>query len=373
MAGFGLATAGNKMRGAAEMRVAGIRGVTATALLAAMLGLSGCGSWADPTEWFADDEPAPVSTPTTGGTPQSVTSDRFPNLGRVPPRPVEVSSEGERRRAVDSLAADRSNARHTDQELRARPADSNTPPPAPRAPVTQLPATAPVQQPAPAQQQPQQGSQQPSNPAPVTLQPPAPTAPVQNQQAQGQPVQNQPARTNPAPANSTNNNVDTFSQSLAQSSAKTLPPNLIQAAPQGNAGGAPTPMPTAAVATPGSSTLLAVIRFGNGDTALGNDDRNLLRQVAEYYKGVANNGRGTLSVVGYASSRTGDMDASAHRQLNYGLSQKRAEAVAAELRRRGVAADRVRAEARADAAPVYYEAMPRAEDYNRRVEIYLVN
>lgn len=352
MAGLGSVIAAKRMRGAAEVRVAGFRSVTAAALLAAVLGLSGCGTWADPTDWFEDDEPAPVTTPTGSAAPESVTSDRFPNLGRVPPRPVEVSSEGERRRAMDSLAADRDNARHTDQELRARPADSNTPPPAPRAPVTQLPAASSAQPALPAQQA----------EAPVTLQPPAPTLPAPTLPAPTQPVQAQ----NQVPRGA--GVVDTFSQSLAQSAATTLPPNLAQSAPQ--MGGAA--VPGNGGLAPSGSTLLAVVRFANADTSLGSDDRALLRRVAEYYKGTAG-GRGVLAVVGYASSRTGNMDASAHRQLNYSLSQKRAEAVAAELRRRGIAADQVRVEARADAAPVYYEAMPRAEDYNRRVEIYLVN
>jgi outer membrane protein OmpA-like peptidoglycan-associated protein len=357
MAGLGSVIAAKRMRGAAEVRVAGFRSVTAAALLAAVLGLSGCGTWADPTDWFEDDEPAPVGVVTGSAAPESVTSDRFPNLGRVPPRPVEVSSEGERRRAMDSLAADRDNARHTDQELRARPADSNTPPPAPRAPVTQLPAASSAQPALPAQQA----------EAPVTLQPPAPTLPAPTLPAPTQPVQAQPVQAqNQVPRGA--GVVDTFSQSLAQSAATTLPPNLAQSAPQ--MGGAA--VPGNGGLAPSGSTLLAVVRFANADTSLGSDDRALLRRVAEYYKGTAG-GRGVLAVVGYASSRTGNMDASAHRQLNYSLSQKRAEAVAAELRRRGIAADQVRVEARADAAPVYYEAMPRAEDYNRRVEIYLVN
>ncbi|WP_370155377.1 OmpA family protein [Ferrovibrio sp.] len=345
MAGIGRASAGTATRGAVRMR-----GVTMAVLLAVSLGLGACSvpEWADPTEWFAgDDTPAPAGT---AGQPASAPADaRFPNLGRVPPRPVEQTTAGERQQAISSLAADSANAKYTDEQLRARPADSNTPPPAPRQPVSQLPSAAPAQPAAP-----QQGGA-----GPVTLQPPAPTAPRPAQQ--------------PAPAATGNAVVDTFAQSLAQSSATTLPPNLAQSA----AGGQPGAMPgqpgyVAPVAgQPGGSQLLAVIRFSNGDTALGSDDRALVRKVAEYFKGLS--GKGQLRVIGYASSRTGDMEASAHRQLNYSLSQKRAEAVAAELRRRGVARASIAAEARADAAPVYYEAMPRAENYNRRVEIYLTN
>lgn len=347
MAGIGWASAGKALRGTDRMR-----GATVAALLVTMLGLGACSSvpgWADPTQWFAGDD-APTTSPDTAEKAATAEKDaRFPNLSRVPPRPVEQTSDKDKSRALNTLAADSQNARHTDEELRARPADSTTPPPAPKPPVSQLPA---AQQQQVAQAAP---AQQPAAQQAVTLQPPAPTAPA-------------PAPRAPAASSST---ADTFAQSLAQSSATTLPPNLAQSqpAPLGAAPGQPAF--AAGSAVPGSSQLLAVVRFSNGETGLGNDDKALIRKVAEYFKGVG--GKGTLQVVGFASSRTGDMEASSHRQLNYSLSQKRAEAVAAELRRRGVDRASIRAEARADSAPVYYEAMPRAEDYNRRVEIYLVN
>ena len=345
MVGIGRASAGMAMRGSG-----GLRGVAAAMLLTATLALGGCGSWVDPTEWFDDENPQPVTGSSSTATP-APSESRFPNLGRVPPRPVEVTSEGERREAVDSLVADSQNAQYTDQQLRGRPADSNTPPPAPRAPTSSLPeARTPAAAPAPRQA----AAQQPAQPQ-VTLQPPAPTAPAA-------------PRPEAAPARSGGSMTDVFAQSLAQSSATTLPPNLQQG-PTGGPAGASAAMPAG---VPGGSTLLAIVRFANADTSLNSDDRALVRRVADYHKTTAG-GQGTLRVVGFASSRTGDMDPSAHRQLNYSLSQKRAQAVATELRRRGVAADRVQVEARADAAPVYYEAMPRAEDYNRRVEIYLVN
>jgi len=352
MAGIGWASAGKATRGTDRLR-----GATALALLLTVLSLGACSAvpeWADPTEWFAgSDDSAPKAGPSTTEKAAAAEKDaRFPNLARVPPRPVEQTSDGEKKQAIASLAADNQNARHTDEELRARPADSNNPPPTPKAPVTPLPSAQP------SGQQPVAQAAAPAGQQPVTLQPPSPTAP--RPPAQG-------------PAATGNAVVDTFAQSLAQSSATTLPPNLQ--APPGAA--APLPgQPAAAYAgapagLPGSSQLLAVVRFNNGETMLGGDDRALIRKVAEYYKGLG--GKGGLQVVGYASSRTGDMEASAHRQLNYSLSQKRADMVAAELRRRGVDRASIRAEARADSAPVYYEAMPRAENYNRRVEIYLVN
>jgi outer membrane protein OmpA-like peptidoglycan-associated protein len=159
----------------------------------------------------------------------------------------------------------------------------------------------------------------------------APLSP-QGQQA---PVQQAPA----APQR-----VDTFSQSLAQSGATTLPAGLAQ--PQG-AGYSP-------VALPGAQQLLAIVRFGNGASNLGSDDKALIKRVAEYYKGLG--AKGNLKVVTYPS------------QTTTGLAQRRTGNVSAELSRHGAAQI-----AAATAAPPAGYAGGAADDYSRRVEIYLVN
>ena len=310
-----------------------LRSMTAAALLVAMLGLAGCGSWADPTEWkdptgwFGGDDADAAPVPSGNIAKDAGTNaDRFPNLARVPPKPVEMSAGRERRQAVDSLAADRANARYTDEELRARPADSNTPPPAPRQPVTQLPPA--NQQPLPrgaVEPAPRTAQQQPG----VTAVTQAPLPP-QGQQA---PVQTA------APQG-----VDTFSQSLAQSGATSLPPGLAQ--PQGAS--------YSPVALPGSQQLLAIVRFGNGASNLGNDDKALIKRVAEYYKGLG--AKGNLKIVTYPS------------QTTTGLAQRRTGNVSAELSRHGAAQI-----AAATAAPPAGYAGGAADDYSRRVEIYLVN
>lgn len=312
-----------------------LRSMTAAALLVAMLGLAGCGSWADPTEWFGDDETASAPVPSGNIARDAGTNaDRFPNLARVPPRPVEMSAGSERRQAVDSLAADRANARYTDEELRARPADSNTPPPAPRQPVTQLPAA--NQQPLP------RGAVEPA-PRAVQQQPGAAAvtqAPLPPQQGQPAPVQQAPVQQ----AQAVPQRVDTYSQSLAQSSATSLPPGLAQ--PQAS-GYSP-------VALPGAQQLLAIVRFGNGASNLGSDDKALIKRVAEYYKGLG--ARGSLKVVTYPA------------QTTTGLAQRRTDNVSAELRRNG--ATQI---ASATTAPPAGYAGGAADDYSRRVEIYLVN
>ena len=316
-----------------------LRSMTAAALLVAMLGLAGCGTWADPTEWsdptglFSSDDEAAQPVPSGNIARDAGTNaERFPNLARVPPRPVEMSAGSERRQAVDSLAADRANARYTDEELRARPADSNTPPPAPRQPVTQLPAA--NQQPLP------RGAVEPRQQTPAGQQQPMAQAPMQQAPMQQAPVQQAPLQ--PAPAGQ--QRVDTFSQSLAQSSATSLPPGLAQ--PQG-AGYSP-------VALPGSQQLLAIVRFGNGAAGLGSDDKALIKRVAEYYKGLG--AKGSLKIVTYPG------------QTTTGLAQRRTGNVSAELSRHGAAQI-----ASATAAPPAGYAGGAADDYSRRVEIYLVN
>src|SRR3546814_6480313 len=121
MAGIGWASAGKALRGMDRMR-----GATVAALLVTMLGLGACSSvpgWADPTQWFAGDD-APTTSPDTAEKAATAEKDaRFPSLSRVPPRPVEQTSDTDKNRALNTLAADSQNARHTDEELRARPAE----------------------------------------------------------------------------------------------------------------------------------------------------------------------------------------------------------------------------------------------------------
>jgi outer membrane protein OmpA-like peptidoglycan-associated protein len=312
-----------------------LRSMTAAALLVAMLGLSACGTWADPTEWkdptglFGGGDDAKAAPVPSGNIAKDAgtNADRFPNLARVPPRPVEMSANSERRQAVDSLAADRANARYTDEELRARPADSNTPPPAPRQPVTPLPSADQAPLPRGAVEPQRRQVSQAAGQMPGQV--PGQAAAGQMQQA---PMQ-QPA-----------SQVDTYSQGLAQSAATTLPAGLTQ--PQG-AGYSP-------VALPGAQQLLAIVRFGNGASGLGNDDKALIKKVAEYYKGLG--AKGSLRVVAYAGPST------------TGLAQRRTDNVSAELRRNGAMQL-----AGATTAPPAGTAGGAADDYGRRVEIYLVN
>ncbi len=110
-----------------------------------------------------------------------------------------------------------------------------------------------------------------------------------------------------------------------------------------------------------------LIRFGHGSTRLSGKEKKYLKQIA---KQAQSEGK-MVYVVGHASQRTGDMDYAKHKLVNFNLSLDRANAVAGELRRSGVASDRIVVQAKGDADPLYFEFMPDGEAQNRRVEVFI--
>ena len=117
------------------------------------------------------------------------------------------------------------------------------------------------------------------------------------------------------------------------------------------------------------SPVAGEIFFADNTAVLDEKGRGTLRKVAGQYRSVG--GQGFVRVVGHASSRTKDMPIDRHLEVNFKLSQDRANAVAEALVRAGVPADKVLVEAVSDSQPVYYESMPKGEEGNRRVEVYL--
>lgn len=110
------------------------------------------------------------------------------------------------------------------------------------------------------------------------------------------------------------------------------------------------------------------VYFGHGSATLTADERDQIAEVATLHK---ERGYGTVRVVGHASSRTSNLPVDKHLMANFDMSMDRANAVAAELMRRGVAPADLVIEAVGDRAPVYYESMPAGEAGNRRAEIFL--
>jgi outer membrane protein OmpA-like peptidoglycan-associated protein len=90
------------------------------AILAVLLGLAACNpvdTWRDLTGASRND-PDPETTPNTKNLAAGEASD-YPNLATVPPPPVRALTSADREKLTQSLIADRANARHTDQQLRA--------------------------------------------------------------------------------------------------------------------------------------------------------------------------------------------------------------------------------------------------------------
>jgi outer membrane protein OmpA-like peptidoglycan-associated protein len=113
----------------------------------------------------------------------------------------------------------------------------------------------------------------------------------------------------------------------------------------------------------------SVVLFPGDGTLLNASAKAQVRAAVDAFK--ASGGQGFVRIVGHASSRTSNMPLEKHLELIFNKSQDRANAVAKEVIREGVPANRVLVEAVGDSQPVYYESMPQGEDGNRRAEIYL--
>src|SRR5258708_371596 len=109
------------------------------AIVALLLGLAACNpvdTWRDLTGVSRND-PDPDTTPNTKNLAAGEASD-YPNLATVPPPPVRALTAAEREKLTQSLIADRTNARHTDEQLRAGfSPGAAAPPPPPGAPGAQ--------------------------------------------------------------------------------------------------------------------------------------------------------------------------------------------------------------------------------------------
>jgi outer membrane protein OmpA-like peptidoglycan-associated protein len=119
----------------------------------------------------------------------------------------------------------------------------------------------------------------------------------------------------------------------------------------------------------GGAAPTAVIYFPGDGTALSKAAHAQVRAAVAAFK--ANGGQGTVRVVGHASSRTANMSVEKHLETIFAKSQARANAVAQDLIRQGVPADKVMIDAVGDSQPIYYESMPKGEAGNRRAEIFV--
>ena len=391
--------------------------VAITALIA---GCSSTPDWANPMEWyrgasdaiFGEGEAESGSAEKSAEPQKTPGSDKpFPNLASVPERP-KTDTSAERAAMARSLAADRANARYTDEEIKRQSADGAAPsPPTPTpAPTRSVPPSpAPVSASAPAVPPAPERIAAAAPPAPVPSAPPppaheqmsralpplppSPAAPAAIEQRLGPNPVSQPPRfaappLSPAPVEQLRPNRRPAGNavSVARVGNPTFgtPPADIASALNGGGGGngfgggsfagdssarIPGPSALAGVSSSVAGDRAAIITFKGGSADLDAGDRSRLRSVAQLYRQRG----GAVRVEGHASSRTRDMDPMRHQMVNFDVSLSRANTVARELIHNGVPADAVFVAAMSDSQPIYYEVMPAGDAGNQRVEVYFVN
>lgn len=155
-------------------------GVMRPALLVALLALGAChpvDTWRDMTGASKDD-PDPETTPNTKNLVAGEATPS-PNLATVPEPPTQALTTAQRDKLTQSLIADRTNAKYTDDKLRAgfSVATATPPPPPPPPPAADTGKAAPGATASPAQG----GTGEPATPtappvAPVSKEPLGPTA-----------------------------------------------------------------------------------------------------------------------------------------------------------------------------------------------------
>ncbi|MDP7380523.1 MAG: OmpA family protein [Alphaproteobacteria bacterium] len=285
----------------------------AAALLVMTFGLAGCSSlpdYANPVSWYERAADKVGGWFSDDGVDQTSDASGFPALKKSPP-PRAVTSGAERDNIVKGLVADRKNARHLASS--GKETRSNL------WPNKKLATSAT---------------------APAVTKAPAPKVSA-------------PKAAAPAP------------NSVAATPAATLAPKP-QLRPSTGTEASAAARETPQFRLPASAANQSVVvHFANGSSRLSANDRV---DVAKIAKMVREKGARVL-VVGHASRRTRDMDPVRHMLVNFEMSVKRANAVAAELARRGVDRDVISVEARGASEPLFLEVMPAGEAGNRRTEI----
>ena len=346
------------------------------AILAFVLGLGACNpvdTWRDWTGSSKND-PDPETTPNTQNLAAGDTSD-YPNLATVPPPPSRALTAAEREKLTQSLIGDRTNAKYSDEKLRAGfPAVSaSVPPPPPPVPAATAeaaadPAAAAAPAPAPT------ASPETANAAGKTMAAPdtgnaAPTtaaAPGQGLRKAGEPpepppmetslevpkvrsvpnpeqVQSSPPPPYPAPAPTAANAPPATPHLPAPPAPAPMPETIGSAAYQP----APPPPVLGPLAASGKSsqkppaatvgTPIVEVKFAADSTTLTDEDRQTLEKVVPLYQ----QNPGKLRVVGYAGAGGG-----AAEQLNsFRAALDRAQAVAAALTTAGIPSGKIAVEA----------------------------
>ena len=320
------------------------------ALVVMTFGLAGCSSlpdYANPVSWYERAVDKVGGWFSDDGVDQTSDAGGFPALKKAPPPRAETSG-AERDKIVKGLVADRKNARHLasgGKEARSnlwpnkKLATSATAPAVTKAPAPKVSAPKAA---APKAAAPKAAAPKAAAPAPQAVAA-APKAAAPAPQA------------TPAP------------KSVAATPAASLAPKP-QLRPSTGTEASAAASETPQFRLPASAANQSVVvHFANGSSRLSANDR---ADVAKIAKLVREKGA-RVRVVGHASRRTRDMDPVRHMLVNFEMSVKRANAVAAELARRGVDRDVISVEARGASEPLFLEVMPAGEAGNRRAEIFV--
>ena len=282
------------------------------------------------------------------------TEEGYPDLTAVPEDAPATTSAAEREAATEGLIADRDQAQYTEQVRRREPvavrplqdADDAVPstseaPPTTAAPVAPVPAveTAPRTRPSLAERL--GAAPPPPPPASAESAPPPPPVPSI---ASATALDGTSSMT-PSSATTVIGGSDVAPQLAAlPSSLSTYDPSLYRV-----------------------STHISTITFATGSSRVSASDRRTLDDVIKLREQFD----GSIRIIGHASSRTQDLDATRHKLVNFRVSLNRANAVAAALLAKGLPADRLFVGAVSDNEPLYYEVMPAGETGNQRAEIFL--
>ena len=360
-----------------------------------LAGLTGCSSVPDavnPISWYRDVMGVSKNDDLAQGqNDQNLkegANEPYPNLGNVPDAPDTGMSSIDRDKLVNSLIADRDNAKYSGDDLRAGRTNVTAPPPAPPAPA---PPPAPAASPQSAPQQPAKTSPPSAAPAQAAV-PPAPPAPAvapeRTASAAPAPTETRatppppaaapsrrtaPARGSEAPPKESSLSSPTVSSVPEGEAASPAPPPPQIGAPNRAASAAPPPAtklrpPSAAKETsaaadtssaPAASRHAAIsyqvadVAFAPGSALLGDKPRSTIADIVKLHQ---ENG-GTIRIIGHAEASGAN---AAVTGLNLALD--RAQAVAVALIDGGVPAQAISVEA----APVAAKGgrdVPRAEVY----------
>lgn len=117
----------------------------------------------------------------------------------------------------------------------------------------------------------------------------------------------------------------------------------------------------------GAPVQVAVIQFGPMSSELNGKDQSVLARVAQVQR--ANGGK--VRIVAHSAQDAAGTSADALARDNFEVSRQRALAVANQLLRLGVPANRIAAEAASDEEPAYETNTARGIAANRRAEIFV--